>query len=364
MSAAALAFSGAHLDPPLRLAETDFDSLVGFREDDLVASWRALRRSAQAIARGLAPLRAAVGPEAWTSVARRLATLDEPAGAGAAQALFRDRFTPYRIEPADPATGGFVTGYYEPVVPGSLVRTPEFAAPVLARPDAYARLGRGAAAEPYPERAVIEAAAERGEGRAVAWLHDWAEVFLVQVQGSARVMLPDGSERRLVYDGRNGQPYTSIGRILVEEGMIPLESMSLERLKAWIRANGQKPGEAGRVLMQRNRSYVFFRSEPATTGDGPTGGQGLPLEALRSIAIDRTIWPYGLPFWIEADLPWRSAAPSPFRRLMVAQDTGSAILGPARADIFFGSGETAGTLAGGIRHAARFTVLLPREVAP
>jgi membrane-bound lytic murein transglycosylase A len=139
--------------------------------------------------------------------------------------------------------------------------------------------------------------------------------------------------------------------------------MSLDRLKGWIRANGQAPGEAGRALMQRNRSYVFFRSAPATIDEGPIGAQGLPLEALRSIAVDRTIWPYGLPFWIEADLPWRSAAPSAFRRLTVAQDTGSAILGPARADIFFGSGETAGTRAGSIRHPAGFTVLLPREAA-
>ncbi len=364
MSAAALAFSGPRLDPPFRLAETDFDSLVGFGEDDLVASWRVLQRSARAIACGLTPLRAAVEPEAWISGVRRLAALAEPADRAAAQTLFRCHFTPYRIESADPATRGFLTGYYEPAVPGSLARTPAFIAPVLARPEAYARLGPGVAAEPYPERAAIEAAAERGEGRPVAWLSDWVEVFLVQVQGSARVVLPDGSALRLVYDGRNGQPYTSIGRILVKEGAIPLEAMSLERLKGWIRANGQEPGAAGRVLMQRNRSYIFFRSAPATTGEGPIGGQGLPLEALRSIAVDRTIWPYGLPFWIEADLPWRSATPSAFRRLMVAQDTGSAILGPARADIFFGSGETAGTGAGGIRHAADFTVLLPRDVAP
>ncbi|HEX4768679.1 MAG TPA: MltA domain-containing protein, partial [Lichenihabitans sp.] len=199
MSAAALAFSGARLDPPFRLTETDFDSLVGFREDDLAASWRTLQRSTQAIARGLAPLRAAVAPEAWTRVARRLATIAEPANAGAARALFRACFTPYRIEPADPATRGFLTGYYEPVIPGSLMRTPDFTAPVLARPKDYARLGPGVAADPYPERAAIEAAAERGEGRAVAWLSDWAEVSLVQVQGSARVVLPDGSEFRLVY---------------------------------------------------------------------------------------------------------------------------------------------------------------------
>ena len=125
--------------------------------------------------------------------------------------------------------------------------------------------------------------------------------------------------------------------------------MSLARLKAWLRANGLQPGEKGRAILQRNRSYVFFRleadSDPAL---GPIGGAGIALTPLRSIAIDRTIWSYGLPFWIDAELPWEREAVSPFRRLMIAHDTGSAILGPARADIFFGGGEAAGTRAGAI----------------
>ncbi len=136
--------------------------------------------------------------------------------------------------------------------------------------------------------------------------------------------------------------------------------MSLGALKAWLRRHGQRQGEAGRVLMQRNRSYVFFKvEENFDPADGPTGGAGIALTPLRSIAIDRRLWPYHALFFIEADLPWSGPSPAPFRRLMVAQDTGSAILGPARADIFFGTGDQAGERAGDIRNDAEFAILLP-----
>jgi membrane-bound lytic murein transglycosylase A len=209
---------------------------------------------------------------------------------------------------------------------------------------------------PYPERAAIEAES----GQALLWLADPIEVFFAQVQGSARVRLPDGREVRLAYDGRNGRPYTSIGRLLIEAGEIPECEMSLARLKFWLREHGLEPGERGRALMQRNRSYVFFKIEEAfDPSQGPIGGAGIPLTPLRSIAVDRSIWAYGTPFWIEAELPWEREAASPFRRLTIAQDTGSAILGAARADIFFGCGEAAGARAGAIRHRGQFTALLP-----
>ena len=180
------------------------------------------------------------------------------------------------------------------------------------------------------------------------------------MQGSARLRLADGRKARLVYDGRNGQPYTSIGRLLIEAGEIPEHEMSLARLKAWLRANGLKPGDKGRAIMQRNASYVFFRLvEDVDPALGPIGGAGIALTPLRSIAVDRTLWSYGLPFWIDAALPWESDDLSPFRRLMIAHDTGSAIVGPARADIFFGAGEAAGARAGAIRHRGAFAVLAP-----
>jgi len=180
------------------------------------------------------------------------------------------------------------------------------------------------------------------------------------VQGSARVRLADGRMLRLTYAGRNGWPYTSIGRALVEDGKIPAAEMSLARLKEWIRQNGQEVGQPGRALMQRNRSYVFFASEE-TSGDapGPTGAQGVSLSPWRSIAVDRAIWAYGLPFWIDAQLPWHQPTPTPFRHLTIAQDTGTAIVGPKRADIFVGSGDLAGRIAGDFRHHGEMLVLLP-----
>ncbi|MGH6869159.1 MAG: murein transglycosylase A, partial [Methylocella sp.] len=248
---------------------------------------------------------------------------------------------------------------YEPIADGSLTRSRDFNAPVFAQPD---NLDAHAV---YPDRAAIEAGALDGHAAPVAWLRDRVEVFFVQVQGSARVRLANGKVLRLVYAGRNGHSYTSIGRILIDAGEIARADMSLATIKHWIRAHGQYPGDAGAALMHRNKSYVFFSPhEECAPASGPIGGQGISLTALRSIAVDRAIWTYGLPFWIAADLPWRGSTPSPFRRLMIAQDTGAAIKGPARADIFFGSGDDAGARAGDIRHAGDIVVLLPAEEAP
>ena len=352
---------------PFRLMATDFGALHGFEDDDHLDGYRAFVRSARALATGVRPLRPGTPPsDALLRLCGEAAGAPEPATREDARRFFQANFVPYRIEPATSdgvADTGFLTGYYEPVVEGSLQRMPGFTAPVLARPDGFERLGPADAARPCPPRAAIEADAAAGLYPAIVWLRDWVEVFLIQVQGSARVTLADGDMLRLVYDGRNGQPYTPIGRILVQTGEIAASAMTLDRLKGWIRSHGQQEGEPGRTLMQRNRSFVFFRAEPAPPTEGPIGGAGVPLTLFRSIAVDRTIWPYGLPFWIDADLPWRSAEPSAFRRLMVAQDTGSAILGPARADLFFGSGDEAGRRAGDIRHPGRFTVLLPRDEA-
>lgn len=363
---------------PPHLEPVGYEALNGFDDDNAGEAFSAFARVAQAIVADAPALRAArpVSPGLRAAAAGALA-LGAP-DAGAARAFFRRFFQPFRIVPPG-SPHGFLTGYYEPVVKGSFEPSPGFTGPVLARPDdllsfapgegpagfdpalAGARRGPDGALAPYPARADIEAE----NRRPLIWLEDAVEVFLMQVQGSARVELSDGRRMRLVYDGRNGRPYTSIGRLLVESGEIPLAEMSLARLKEWLRAHGLQPGERGRTLMQRNESYIFFRlAEDENPSLGPTGGAGTPLDPLRSLAIDRTIWSYGLPFWIEADLPWRSDSPSPFRRLMVAADTGTAIVGPARADIFFGTGDEAGRRAGAIRHGADFVVLLPAGEGP
>lgn len=338
----------------------------------------AFLRTALAVLEGKAPLRPAERPVEGLAAAFAAARARGPGASDAdAEAFFAAHFEPQVVSAGE----AFFTGYYEPVVEGAGERSAAFAAPLLARPAdlrsfgpdeprpgwaqqlAAARIGPDGALSPYPPRRAIEAAIEDGDAAfaPLVWLRDWVEVFLIHVQGSARVRLPDGRRLRLTYAGRNGHPYTSIGRILAEAGEIAPDAMSLERLKAWLRESGQAPGQPGRTLMQRNASYIFFDSAPETDDAGPIGGAGVPLAALSSIAVDRTRWCYGLPFRIDAVLPWAGAEATPFRRLAIAQDTGSAIVGPARVDLFLGSGPEAGRLAGSIRHRGSLTVLMPRR---
>jgi membrane-bound lytic murein transglycosylase A len=337
-----------------------FADLAGFGHDDHLEAFHVFARSCAAIAAKKSPLRNGAPATPAHMVVANAALRHKVCDSAQAKRFFERHFRPCRVSVrAGERNAGFLTGYYEPIVEGSALRTPKFTAPVLGRPDNLNALA------PYPDRAAIEAGAIERHSAPIVWLRDRAEVFLAQVQGAARVRLADGGLLRLRYAGRNGHPYTSIGRILIESGEIAEANMSLAALKQWIRTRGQNPGDAGALLMQRNKSHVFFSlhgdCEPTC---GPIGGQGISLTALRSIAVDRAIWTYGLPFWIAADLPWRGSVPSPFRRLMVAQDTGSAITGPARADIFVGSGDDAGARAGDIRHAGDVVVLLPADEAP
>lgn len=339
----------------LRLAPLAYEDLAGFDTDDLLAAFDVFRRSCDAIMDETPPLRRAIPPWAGLKNTAREALARPPRTLFEARRFFQTHFRPYRIhEPGGAEARAFLTGYYEPLVEGSLSRSPGFTAPILARPDNLDSLF------PYPVRALIEAGAIDAHTRPLVWLKDAVEVFMVQVQGSARVRLADGQMLKLVYAGRNGAPYVSIGRLLIERGEMSAANMSLAALKAWVRAHGQNPGEAGLALLQHNPSYVFFvLQEEGDPALGPIGGQGLGLTALRSIAIDRALWPYGLPFWIDAALPFGQAVPAKFQRLMIAQDTGSAIVGATRADIFFGRGDDAGARAGDIRHEGRMAVLLP-----
>ena len=333
-----------HHHPEARLDRVAFADVPGWCGDAVDEAWLAFLTSARAVFGRYPSLREArPTPDCLAPV--MAAALDTPCDS--ARLFFETRFVPYRI-----ASEGFVTAYYEPCVEGALECSDAFTAPILARPR---DLG---SQDPYPDRAAIRAGAIDAKTRPVVWLRDAVEVFFIQVQGSARVRLPDGSALRLVYDGRNGLSYTSIGGLAIESGAIAPDAMALDVLKDWLRANGAGTGGPADTLMNRNASYVFFRADPLLDAQaGPIGGQGLPLTPFRSIAIDRSIWPYGLPFFVGADL-----ADGPFRHLMIAQDTGSAIVGPARADLFLGSGDAAGRRAGLVRHAADLVVLLPDGV--
>ena len=298
-----------------------------------------------------------------------------------ANIFFRRWFRPHRVPGP-----GFVTAYYEPEIEARRAPAPDFATPVLSRPRdlvtldapmedpatgeklAAAWRAPSGALQPFRTRAEIETAAPDDPvlagARALAYLRDPVELFLLQVQGSGRLRFPDGQSAALTYDGRNGWPYASIGKRLIELGIVVEQDMSLERLKAALRAMGVGADAAGRRLMQENRSYVFFRIDDSSARRlGPIGGAGCVLTPMWSIAVDRNVWCYGLPFFISACVPWRGTSASKLERLMIAQDTGSAIIGPARADLFFGAGPEAGQLAGAVRHDASFVVLLPEAPA-
>jgi membrane-bound lytic murein transglycosylase A len=214
---------------------------------------------------------------------------------------------------------------------------------------------------PYYDRAAIEDGAIAGRGLEICWLKNQTDLLFSQIQGSARVRLEDGSTIRINYDAHNGYPYTAVGRILIDRGIIPKEQMSMQKIREWMEQNPDGANE----LRRQNRAYVFFREVQLSDKDEAVGGQGVPLTPGRSIAVDRALHVYGTPFFIEGALPIESEqSKTPFHRLMIAQDTGSAIVGPARADLYFGAGLEAGKVSGRLRHNMHFVILVPKSLDP
>jgi peptidoglycan lytic transglycosylase A len=214
---------------------------------------------------------------------------------------------------------------------------------------------------PYYDRGQIEDGALDGWHLEICWLRSQIDVLFAQIQGSARIRLEDGTILRVNYDSHNGWPYTPVGRVLADRKIIPRDEMSMQRIRDWMETNPDPAKEVRRL----NKSYVFFRITDLSTEDEAVGGEGVPLVPGRSIAVDRSLHVYGTPFFIVADLPIANEkAATKFRRLVVAQDTGSAIVGPARADIYFGAGDEAARMAGRIKNSGQFMMLLPRDLDP
>jgi len=352
--------------------------LDGWQSDDHVAAFAAFVASCGPIVNdsNLAgdprPMAAAL-----KSVCRRARAARSP-DAAQARAFFEANFRPVQIAKlGDPL--GFLTGYYEPIVDGSRFPTPEFHAPIYRRPDDLVVLGGQPNGDGFPNRAQvgrrvddhvevpyfdrgqIEDGALDGRHLEICWIKDPLEAMIIQIQGSARIRLEDGLMLRVNYAAHNGFPFTPVGRVLIERNLVPKEEISLDRIRKWMLANPEQAPEVRRS----NRSFVFFRISGLGNDDPPAGGEGVRLTPGRSIAVDKALHVYGTPFFIAADLPTAGdGSASPFRRLMIAQDTGSAIVGPARADLFFGAGNDAGHVAGRIRHPGRFAMLVPREIDP
>ncbi len=369
---------------PLRIRDAQFEPIAwaeldGWTRDDHAAAFATFVTSCRPIVRNPHPPQEgrAVYPALYATC-RRAVRAGNLTGA-AARAFFEQNFRPVRIAKLGDSAG-FLTGYYEPIVEGSRFPTGIFHVPIYRRPhdlvppagvrvsgSGFPNTGqsqrRASSGQlvPYYDRAEIEDGALDGQHLEICWIKDATDALFIQIQGSARIRLEDGTLLRINYDSHNGYPYTPVGRILIERNLVPRDEMSMQRIREWIRANP----DGAKELRRQNRSFVFFRIVGLDDEREPSGAQGVPLMPGRSIAVDKALHVYGTPFFIEGDLPIDAArSNTAFRRLMIAQDTGSAIVGPARADLYWGAGDQAGRVAGRLRHAARFTMLIPREIDP
>jgi membrane-bound lytic murein transglycosylase A len=352
--------------------------IAGWSDDDHLQAYKAFRLSCKPISAQRTP---PADPKALGISLRdpcRAARAADISEGAKAKAFFEENFLPLRISRIG-EDDGFVTGYYEPVIDGSRTQTEIYTVPVYRRPSnlfvrgfkqdapslpnkgqVFRKIGRRKLV-PYYDRAEIEDGAIAGRGLEICWLKNQTDLLFAQIQGSARVRLEEGSTVRINYDAHNGYPYTAVGRILIDRGIIPKEQMSMQRIREWMDQNPDGANE----LRRQNRAYVFFREVQLSDKDEAVGAQGVPLTPGRSIAVDKALHVYGTPFFIEGELPIESAqSKTPFRRLMVAQDTGSAIVGPARADIYFGAGADAGRVSGRLRNNARFIILVPKSLDP
>ncbi|MER8685613.1 murein transglycosylase A [Mesorhizobium sp. M1136] len=355
-------------------SEKSFGELPGWDEDDQLPAFDAFRRSAFHVL--TKPYRSGAlgvhfGAFAEAYAAARTVS---PANRLEARSFFERYFVPAHIG-AENGGPGLVTGFYEPEVDASPVRTRRFSVPLLTRPadlvdiddgnrpsgmDPYLAFARAAPNDPveYFDRGEIERGALAGQGLEIAWLADKVDAFFIHVQGAARLNMTDGELCRVTYAAKSGQRFTGPGKILSDEGEIPLEKVTMQSIRAWLKARPERVDE----ILWRNRSYIFFREMGVDDPElGPVAAAKVPLTPGRSIAVDRLLHTFGTPFHIDA--PSLTAFDEkPFRRLMIAQDTGSAIIGPARGDLFAGSGDAAGEIAGVIRNAADFYALIPRPL--
>lgn len=348
-----------------------FGEVPGWDDDDHLAAFKAFLASCPRLvaarrASGAKAVESRTPPELKAACEAALA-LPEKITRVDARAFFERHFLPHRV--VHDKTEGLLTGYFEPLLEGSRTRQGKFQTAILKRPPdlvtvvpetqgtppaglTHARR-TAAGLVPFATRAEIEAGALQGQSLELIYLTDPVEKFFLQIQGSGRIRLTDGTTVRVHYDGKNGHPFTSIGRYLIDKGLLAADRMSMGALGRWLKSDVER----ARLVMNQNASYVFFRELPSDAG-GPLGAIEVPLVAGRSLAVDPAIHVLGSPVFVSAPTLTPAGHARSFGRLMVAHDVGSAIRGPERGDIYFGSGESAGRLAGTTRHPGNFYVLV------
>lgn len=316
-----------------RLQPVTWNDVGGWSQDDVRAAWPALLATCQALKKR---------PD-WNRVCS-VGIMVDAGDLAAMREYFETNFQPYRVINGDGTDNGLITGYYEPILHGSRTRLGPYQVPLYRRP---AALGRGA----LPPRAeLMQNPAMRGNE--IVWVDDAVEAAFLQIQGSGRIRLPDGTIMRVGFGGTNDQPFRSFGKWLLDRGEITPVQATMQGIKAWARAN---PGRVEEML-NVNPRFVFFKELPPNN-DGPVGALGVPLTAERSIAVDPATIPLGVPVFLSTTRPLST---EPIQRLMFAQDTGSAIKGGVRADFFWGAGDAAGETAGRMKQGGRMWVLMPR----
>lgn len=350
----------------LEKTQVEFANIEGWAEDDHAAAFAAFRKSCGKFlaSKKAEAVKTTSEVKAICGIAMQLS---DKLPRGAARQFFEANFVPSLVK--RPEKGALLTGYFEPEIKGSLTASKDYSVPVYGKPDDLVLLnelkdrtllptGLTAArvtpegAKPYFTRKEIEQGVLKGRGLEIAYLADAFEAFVMQVQGSGLIRLPDGKTVRIGFAAKNGHPYTSIGKILVERGELTSEGSSMQSLVAWLQADPQR----GRELTWENKSYPFFRRLDM---DGPQGALTVPLVPGRSLAVDPRYHQMGMPIWVVAP-GLKSFDGKPIKRLMIAHDTGSAIRGPVRGDFFWGSGATAGKFAGETKHLCDFYVLIPK----
>lgn len=339
--------------PRLSLTPIGFDALPGWADDNAAAALPAFRRSCSRLLKesGGAPF----GPidrgvdygrvGDWAEVCRAASAIAANDKA-AARKLFEHNFVPMAVADYGDQDGLF-TGYFEIGLNGSRHRHGAYQTPIYRRPPG---LGLG---QRY-SRAQIEDGALAGRGLELFWVDDPVDAFFLQIQGSGRIHLEDGRTVRLGYDGQNGFPYVAIGRLLIERGVMARNKVTMTAIRAWMHAHPKQ----GAALRRENPSYVFFR---IIKGDGPIGAEHVALTSERSLAVDRSYIPLGTPVWLSADEQF--IPDIHVRRMVIAQDTGGAIKGPVRGDLFWGAGAGAGERAGEMDARGRYFLLFPRAAA-